>query len=192
MTATTTKLGLRYPTGSDSPCEGGQQIIDLRDDIYGYLDAYTDVVTRQADLPMVSVAWLGAPQVVLAGTGDRVRFDTVEQDDVRAADLTTASDQIVLGQPGFEGTYLTGFMVALAAAADGYTQDMSGDMIATYSPVDFDLDHFFQFGTPPGNPVMSGSTLALIGGPTTMKLFHTGLDQVIVLARLWAVRIGSL
>lgn len=191
MTALTPKLGLHYPTGTDSPCDGGEQIITLRDDIFSLLDDYTDTVARQADLPTVSVAWLGAPQVIVATSGQSVRFDTVEQDDVRAADLIADSARIVLGKPGFEGAYLTGFLVQLAAYADGYQVIMEGDMINTLTPYDFDVDSFWQV-TPDAFPIMCGSTLALIAGPTTMQLFHTGPDQIVTMARMWAVRIGSI
>jgi len=187
MTALTTKLGLRYPTGTDSPCEGGQQIIDLRDDIYSHLDDYVDTVARQADLPMVSVAWLGAPQLFSTGT---VRYNTVEQDDLRAADLTTAADQVVLGKPGFEGTYLVGFLVQ-GEQTNGYTMNMSGDMISTFSPYDQDMDSWWRdTSLTLLYPMLCGSSLALIGGPTTLTLSPPAF--LISLARMWAVRIGGI
>lgn len=188
MTALTPKLGLHYPTGSDSPCDGGQQLITLRDDIYGHLDDYTDIVARQADLPMVSVAWLGPPQVFSTGT---VKFDTVEQDDLRAADLISASDRITLGQPGFEGTYLCGFLITADEPDPGYEVFMTGDKISTFGPLDYDVDSWWR-DTALTNlyPMMCGSGLALIGGPTILELRYPPL--FIETARLWAVRVGSL
>lgn len=187
MTATTPKLGLRYPQGTDSPCEGGQQLIDLRDDIYAYLDDYTGIVARQADLPMVSVAWAGPGQLLPEGN---VPFHIVEQDDLRAADLITASDRIVLGQPGFEGTYLAGFMIA-GEEEPIFEAAMVGDTVNTFTPIDADLDSWWL---DPNftiyYPTMSGSTLALIGGPTVMTL--SPAPFFIQMARMWAVRIGGL
>lgn len=187
MTATTPKLGLRYPTGGDAPCDGGQQLIDLRDDIWGHLNDYNDIIERQRDLPMVSVAYSGAQLVPPGNPG--VRFNSVEQDDIRGADLIADANQITLGQPGFEGAYLTGFMIAIQVVESVFPQ-MIGDMVNTYPPYDTDIGSYGVLTVP---PILSGSTLALIGGPTTMRLNHTGVDpEIVTFARLWAVRIGGL
>ena len=187
MTAITPQMALRYPTGSDAPCDGGQQIIDLRDDIFARLDTFADITARQSDLPMVSVSFTGTQAVPLSTP---IFFDTVEQDDIRAADLITDSTVLILGQPGFEGVYLTGFMVRITATRGVY-QSMTGGIDDTENPFDQDSGSFWQRAT--DLPIMCGSTLGQIFGPTEMQLSHIEVaTQTVTFARMWAVRIGSI
>lgn len=188
MTATTAKMGLRYPTGTDAPCDGGQQIMDLRDDIYADLDLFTQFTARQKDLPTACVSFQGTQSWP---SGVKLRFDTIEQDDVRAADLNTNAAILTLGQPGFEGVYLTGFMVRVDAVnAVTLSQPLSG-VVAPLDPRDVDHSSFWLRPNQTVNPIRCASGLTQVVTATQMGLVQNESTRTVTFARMWAVRVGS-
>lgn len=190
MTALTPKMSLPYPTGTDRPCDGGQQIIALRDEIYKYLDQFTDTKARQEDPPMASVAYIGAGQIVPGGQA--VAYNVIEQDDLRAADLIATSTVLTVGKPGFEGVYITGFLVETTTTVDGWYQNLSGSYLDSDRAFDQDPGSWWHRGGSAPYPTMCGSTLLLAQGPVTINLSHTQSDRIVISARLWAVRIGRI
>lgn len=204
MTGTTTNYALRYPTGSDRPCDGAQQLNNLRDDIYDVLDDFADTIDDHipaGDLPMASVAYLGDPIFIPSDNTVPVFYNTVEQDDIQAADLITFNNGLILGStPEWYGTYLYGFIT---------TCDGAGGWQAKLVPDPYGMPAADGQGTPDPEwveagapPSFAATALARVVAPTRIQGFNgilqlTGvppvpLNMTLRFTRLWAVRLGGI
>jgi hypothetical protein len=200
MSATTTNFALRYPTGGDRPCDAAQQLNDLRDDIYDVLDRFSDTMDRHlpGDLPLASVAYIGDPLFVPADNNFPTKFNTVEQDDLRAADLITRNNGIILGSvPDFYGTYLYGFTTTVDGS-EGWQAKLTPD---TYTVPAFDDvgATTIEWVETNAGPSYSATALLRVTSPVLVQTF-TGIGQVtgggfinltLRFSRLWAVRLGG-
>lgn len=198
MTSFTPIFNLPYPDGSDAPCDGCTQLNSMSGAIFDTLDGLQDGIASQTNLDLVSVTWIGTPQQQSAiGVPPPIVFNTVEQDDLDAANLFADPVSIVLGNdPDLYGAYLAGFVITSNFGRGGLVD-------VTPSPGDrpFDVDvatsTFQIFDT---NPSYAGSAVMEITQPTTLKarLFGSNCADPstciveIYFARLWAVRLGRI
>lgn len=194
----TTSLGLRYPTGTDKPCDGWQQITDLRNDIYDRLDAQYDDLLAALDPPMAAVVWDGPDQLWVGGP---MIFNTVEQDNLRAADLIVRNNGLVLGKdndPDLLGTYIFGFSIT-ATGVNTWRAAPDPDPETTRA---LDAAQYMRWEIPGQMPWMGASTLIRIQTETVIKIDAANSDADcdppilfcpinISFARLWALRIGD-
>lgn len=187
MTATTPNLGLRYPTATDKPCDGWQQIRDLRNDIYNVMDGYLTDMQRQRALPMVVVTYSGP-----LGFSQFIPWTTVEQDDIEAADLILQRNAIFLGKdnhPDRIGTYIYGLSVTY------FEEDCQlVDVILTPNTYDaraYDFSGAFGFSTDPDYPPWVGNSALLKVSTETMVQARSVCFSANAFARMWAVRIGE-
>lgn len=203
MTATTANVGLHYPTGTDKPCDGAAQINTLRDDIYNLLDTFDRSIKRQTagTLPMVSITYTGDP-VLLQDPGSSttttpftpIIFNTIEQDDLQAADMIVKNDGITLGSsPDMYGTYIYGFQV-IANADEGWTSKVVPN---TYDAVALDIAEQQSWDENNINNVPCHAATALLPVPVKTTV-GPGLNLstlfgpvTLYFARLWAVRLGK-
>lgn len=204
MTALTPKMDLRYPTGTDRPCDGWQQINDLGDDIYAHLNTFDTRLTQLRTLPMVAVAWQSpTPQHIPASSGVTpalVLFNTVEQDDLQAADLIVDNTGFTLGMTEeAEGTYIYGFDIVFngGVAAQPFPGASWFDIVLTpntYNARALDADQHEIWDPVYPNSYFSGSALLPVNGSTRIqagRLENNVGGTNVVFARLWAVRIGD-
>lgn len=188
MTATTANFDLRYPTGTDKPCDGWQQIKDLRDDVYNHLDGFLTDALRQKTLPMVSVTYNGPLTF-----NQLIPWNSVEQDDVEAVDLIVQRNAIFLGKdshPDRIGTYLYG--VSYSSAEDD-SLCSSIDVILTPNTFDaraYDVSPANTFTIAQGAPWVGNSALLKVPSQVMVQV-NSLCGGANMFARLWAVRIGE-
>ena len=204
MTATTPNYALRYPTGGDRPCDGAQQLNDLRDDIYDVLDGFANTIDQlvpAGDLPMASIAYIGPPILIPADNNFPMPYNTVEQDDIQGADLITFNNGLILGStPDWYGTYLYGFVTTCDTSLgwktiltpDPYTQ-VAAEAIGSTDT------EWVEAGA---SPSFAATALARVTAPTRVQgstgvgqltgVPPTFIDLTMRFTRLWAVRLGGI
>jgi hypothetical protein len=188
MTATTANFALRYPQSTDKPCDGGDQIRALRDDIYGHLDTFLTDALRQKSLPMVSVTYNGPLTY-----NQLIPWNAVEQDDVEAVDLIVQRNAIFLGKGGHPdriGTYIYG--TSYASAEDDSLCTVL-DVILTPNTFDaraYDIQPGNTFTIFNGAPWLGNSALLKVPSEVMVQV-NSLCSGANMFARLWAVRIGE-
>lgn len=210
MAGATTHFALPYPTGGDQPCQGADQITNLSDAIFNQLDTFNDIITMQkpGDLPMASVAYIGDPIVWPADNYFAVIFNTVEQDDIRAADLITKNNALTLGiTPDLYGTYLYGFTTIcdtsagwqirllsdfaanalLLPAFDGWDNPTSGEWVDATQPPCFAASALLRV-----NAANAPVTVQSMTGIGQLSGSSSYVNMTLRFSRLWAVRLGGI
>lgn len=185
MTAFTPNMQLPYPTGSDRPCDGFQQITDLRNAIYDNLDLLYAGMVRQQEPPMLSVTATG-PQ----SDGLLLKWQTVEQDDVNAIDLVVDNDAVILGKgnaPETLGTYIYGVNIEYPYSCIGFDVTLTPN---TYDARPYDFDQGWA-EAPPDLIWSLGSALLRVNVETKIEINLLMCGLGFTFARLWAVRIGE-
>lgn len=200
MTSFTPNVALPYPDGTDAPCDGAAQLNDLKNTLFDLLDGYEQAVDRQKDFPMVSIARLGIQGEVSGRTSNKdgtpIVFDTVEHDDLRAANLVADSQSITLGVPanGSAGEFLLGFTVQIpdteppGVIGTHFRMDLivngvrSEILDSDQNAVDDEI-----------NSYKTASGLISFPGPLATVQVAPGSNQVsaVWFARLWALRVGD-
>ena len=193
MTATTANFALRYPTAGDRPCDGAEQIKNLRDDIYGYLDTYLTQMQRQRALPVVAVTYSGTLTF-----NQFIPWTSVEQDDVEAVDLVLQRNAIFLGNdshPDRVGTYMYGIDITYNETDFAFACSIV-DVILT--PNTHDARAYDVTGTSmnfaieiPALPTWLGNSALLHVPAETMVQGRSTCFGNNAFARMWAIRIGE-
>ena len=204
MTATTPNYALRYPTGGDRPCDGYQQLNDLRDDIYDVLDGFDTTIGQlvpAGDLPMASVAYIGDPIIIPADNNFPMFYNTVEQDDIQGADLITFNNGLILGStPNWYGTYLYAFVTTCDTSL-GWKAILNPDPYAFVADdvIGSTDTEWVEAGAYPSfssTAIARVTTLTRLQGATGVGQL-TGSPSVFLnltmrFTRLWAVRLGGI
>lgn len=209
MTATTPKFGLHYPTGTDKPCDGCTQINTLRDDIFAALDTISNTIALEqpGDLPMASIAYIGDPLIWPADNLRPLIFNSVEQDDIQAADLITRNSALLLGSsPAYYGTYMYGFTTTTDHGTTGSTISNEGWQIRlnpdTYTEPAFDdVDiSTMEWVDTTQPPTFAQAALLVVTAPTLLTAMPGigqlaaggGFESIVIrFSRMWAIRLGA-